>query len=285
MATIEELRPLERQRVMDLVEMAGVDVSDWANFKGGKAKAAANPKYCYEWSFVDPGKVVVLNLWHASMKERDGVIFQELNQREVALRYERPPGKPAWALRARRSDLAIQTAFREKLPVRVVICDGKMRDIENDDSEASKVESRMLDPIPWAVTAYDRTTGACIVTRGAIAEPFVDQFDVDSESAEHPERRTVFGEAFVRSAEVRRRVLLRANGVCEFCSQPGFKMPDGRVFLETHHVVPLAAGGLDIAANVVALCPNHHREAHYGVTAPEMLKQLIIKAGATGGCR
>jgi hypothetical protein len=28
-----------------------------------------NPKYCYDWSFVELGKVVVLNLWHHSMKE------------------------------------------------------------------------------------------------------------------------------------------------------------------------------------------------------------------------
>lgn len=33
--SLEEVRPRERKGVMDLVEHAGVDLSDWANFKGG----------------------------------------------------------------------------------------------------------------------------------------------------------------------------------------------------------------------------------------------------------
>lgn len=275
MANIEELRPVGHQRVMDLVEIAGVDVSDWANFKGGKDNAAANPKYCYEWSFVARDKII-LNLWYASMQEHNGLIFQKLNQREVAIRYERLPKRSAWARRARNMDRAILTAFRNKLPVRVIICDGEMRDIENDESEPSKVEHRMLDPIPWAVTAYDWESGECTISRGVpVGGDFVDQFDIDLASEGPPEKRTVSGETFVRCAEVRRRVLSRANGRCEFCSQPGFAMSGGRVFLETHHIFPLAEGGLDNEGNVVALCPNHHREAHFGVKAQEMRELLI----------
>ena len=275
MSTISELRPTVHHRIMDLVEAAGMDVSDWANFKGGKNKAATNPKYCYEWSYIEPKKLVVLNLWYALMKERDGMILQELNYREMAKKYTAPPKKPAWERRARNTDLVIQTAARDMLPVRVVICDGKMRDVENDNSKPSRVEKRQVDPIPWAVTAYDWATGACIVTRGAISTRFVDQFSVDPQSAVPPERRMVTAKAFVRSTQVRRDALLRANGTCEWCSQRGFDMADGRIYIETHHVIPLAAGGADTEDNVVALCPNHHREAHYGVKAIVMRKQLL----------
>jgi 5-methylcytosine-specific restriction enzyme A len=62
MSIASEIEPKQHQRVMDLVREAGIDVSDWKNFKGGKQKASVNPKYCYEWSFVGPGKVVALNL-------------------------------------------------------------------------------------------------------------------------------------------------------------------------------------------------------------------------------
>lgn len=48
---LEFLKPKERLRVMDLVESVGIDVTDWANFKGGIERAASNPKYCYEWSY------------------------------------------------------------------------------------------------------------------------------------------------------------------------------------------------------------------------------------------
>jgi hypothetical protein len=48
MTDLSELKPKKRQRIMDLVEEAGVDITDWANIKRGKKWAAANPKYCYE---------------------------------------------------------------------------------------------------------------------------------------------------------------------------------------------------------------------------------------------
>jgi 5-methylcytosine-specific restriction enzyme A len=277
MALLSELRPTQKQLVMDLVETAGVDVSDWANFKGGRKRAASNPKYCYEWSFVVPGKLVVLNLWHASMKERGGKIFEELNLRESAERYGHAPRKPAWERRAHNFDLALQAAVRERLPIWVVICDGKMHDVEDDESKPSRVKKRSLDPVPWAATAYDWATGSCTVTRGAIPDRFADQFSLPEPSSASPERQPVSVQVFVRSAEVRRCALLRANGACEWCAQPGFQMGDGKIYLETHHVIPLAAGGLDIAQNVVALCPNHHREAHHGAIAAEMRKSLLAR--------
>jgi 5-methylcytosine-specific restriction protein A len=49
MSELSEIAPTALQRIIDLVSAAGVDVSDWGNFKGGIAKAASNPKYCYEW--------------------------------------------------------------------------------------------------------------------------------------------------------------------------------------------------------------------------------------------
>jgi len=61
MADLSEIKPSRRNRVYDLVREAGVNVEDWANFKGDETKAATNPKYCYDWAFVEPGRVVVLN--------------------------------------------------------------------------------------------------------------------------------------------------------------------------------------------------------------------------------
>lgn len=74
-----ELRPTSKANVIDLVAAAGVDVSDWANFKGGSAKAAVNPRYCYEWAFEQPGKVAALNLWYEEMEFRNGVVFERRN--------------------------------------------------------------------------------------------------------------------------------------------------------------------------------------------------------------
>jgi 5-methylcytosine-specific restriction protein A len=55
----------------------------------------------------------------------------------------------------------------------------------------------------------------------------------------------------------------------------GFLMADGGIYLETHHVIPLSEGGPDIDSNVAALCPNHHREAHFGKMRNEMRQELL----------
>lgn len=169
--------------------------------------------------------------------------------------------------------MAIQTALNDKLQIRVVVLGGRRRNINNPSEKASHVSKRLLDPIAWAVTAYDGKTGDCTLTRGV--NQFVDQFSIEQESPQKPERREVSGQVFVRNPVVRSSVLLRAKGKCEWCGESGFLMADGRIYLETHHVVPLSEGGFDTESNVAALCPNHHREAHHGKIRNEMRKKLI----------
>src|SRR5437870_3293951 len=93
----------------------------------------------------------------------------------------------------------------------------------------------------------------------------------------------VNGTAFVRNSALRAAALRRANGRCEFCRKPGFAMSDGKVFLETHHVIALSAGGRDSVDNVAAVCPNHHREAHHGSRA-EAIREALPNRLRRGSC-
>jgi len=72
---------------------------------------------------------------------------------------------------------------------------------------------------------------------------------------------------FLRNPDVVAAVLLRANGFCERCNReaPFVRAKDGTPYLEVHHVVQLADGGEDTVDNAIALCPNCHRELHFGV--------------------
>jgi 5-methylcytosine-specific restriction protein A len=277
MKQLLEIKPSQSQRVMDLVNDAGVDVSDWVNFRDGPKpeRSASNPKYCYEWAFIESGKVVVLNLWHEHMQERNGTIVHEANIRRFGVEMG-TLGRHNLSMRATRLDLALQAAVRDRLPIRVIVLDGNIRDAEDPKSKASRVQNRLLDPRPWAVTTYDWMTGECTITRGAKPDRFVDQFDI-SEAQSEPEKRWSSGESYVRDLEVRRQVLERAEGKCEYCDQLGFVMSDGRIFLESHHVIPLSEGGADSVSNVAALCPNHHREAHYGKTCTKIRQVLLQK--------
>jgi predicted HNH restriction endonuclease len=71
--------------------------------------------------------------------------------------------------------------------------------------------------------------------------------------------------------------LQRAKGKCEYCGVLGFLKPDGTRYLESHHIIALAKEGADRLTNVVALCPNDHREAHYGERCGEIEAEMIQK--------
>lgn len=268
----DELRPTSKRLLIELVRDAGIDVSDWANFKGGPERASMNPRYCYEWAFVGDNGVTVLNLWYSDLRERNGTVSVTQNARTGFGILQ----KPVWKVRATRVDDAVRAAAKGLRPVRVIVNDGKRRERGDPEAIASKVHRRDLDPVPWSVTSYDDATGDCVLTRGPLAERLVDQFSDGLALPDTPtEVRSVTGRAYVRSPEVRARALARAGGRCEWCGEPGFALPDGSTFLETHHVVPLSEDGPDTIRNVAAVCPNHHREAHYGANRHRMREELI----------
>lgn len=271
MLVIDQIKPKYKSRIYDMVRDAGVDVSDWEASKGSAPSAAANPKYCYNWSFVQPNEVVVLNLWHGDLKENGGIVTYEWNAQSIAKR-----GKGVTKHRATEMDKAIRESYQKNLPIRVVLCEGTRRNWNDRKSEASKVHLRALDPEPWHVASYDIATGKTILMRGLGrgSDGFVDQFDISHLLNRPAGRKETKAYPFVRRPDVRRYVLLRANGRCEYCGAMGFTMTNGQVYLETHHVVPLHESGPDSVGNVVALCPNHHREAHHGKVRDEMRKKL-----------
>lgn len=268
---IEDLKPVARLRVMDLVAEAGIDVSDWANFKGGKEKAASNPKYCYEWSYENTSKkLIVLNLWYDNLEYLDGDIIQRLNMRKVA----EDVTSSAQSRRAIKMDFSLQKAERTGWPLRVVICDGVQRE-QKADRTKSTAESRFLDSELWHLRSYDYDSGDCLLVRGQPSPKYADQFEQMEVPGDEAKRRDATGQVFERSPQVRNYVLARAEGECEWCGAKGFETRAGSVYLETHHIQPLSENGSDTVSNVIALCPNHHREAHFGKEAERFKDELL----------
>jgi hypothetical protein len=66
---------------------------------------------------------------------------------------------------------------------------------------------------------------------------------------------------------VKRKRMYRCQ-ICEALKlhDVGFVRPDGRPYCEAHHVQPvsLMLTGSLAASNIMVLCANHHRQAHYG---------------------
>lgn len=81
-----------------------------------------------------------------------------------------------------------------------------------------------------------------------------------------PEQIQTIVNTYKRNADVITTVLERANGICEGCNAPApfLRVKDNTPYLEVHHIIPLGEGGDDTIVNVIALCPNCHRKAHFG---------------------
>lgn len=86
------------------------------------------------------------------------------------------------------------------------------------------------------------------------------------EASSKPSTRTHEIRVFERNPDVVAEVLFRAAGRCESCrsAAPFRRSSDGSPYLEVHHEVRLADGGDDTVENAVALCPNCHRQRHFG---------------------
>ncbi len=71
---------------------------------------------------------------------------------------------------------------------------------------------------------------------------------------------------YERNPDVIAEVLYRAKGICEKCNAPApfIRKSDNSPYLEVHHIVTLANGGDDTVDNCIAVCPNCHRELHFG---------------------
>lgn len=77
-----------------------------------------------------------------------------------------------------------------------------------------------------------------------------------------------------RSPEVQAWVLNQAK-YCECCkAKPPFNDLDGLPYLEIHHVKHLSKHGSDTLENTVAVCPNCHKELHFGERRDELVSAL-----------
>jgi 5-methylcytosine-specific restriction enzyme A len=269
-----ELKPVQPQRVMDLAKFAGLDVSGWSKYKRGAENAAANPKYCYEWALMQRGGPVVCNLWWDEIDSVRGIVEQRLNVH----------GENSSSVRkARRARMmeAIGEAYRNKLSVRVIVLDRRTKRSKSRRKTLPGIV-RLLDPKRWSVVRFDQRSGEVILRRGTWASKYADQYSSDGRRP--PRGKTTSREVTVtvrnRDTGVREYVRNRAKGHCEHCGKRGFYLPNGRMYFETHHIVPLSERGRDWATNVIALCANDHREAHQGTRADELAKAFKAKVRA-----
>lgn len=105
-----------------------------------------------------------------------------------------------------------------------------------------------------------------------------------------PSASAAFTTRFDRNPFVVDVAKARAGYRCEMpgCSVPTFVSATGEAYCEVHHIDPLAEGGEDVIENTICLCPNHHREAHFGAGALALrtvMRRVRAATLATGHAR
>ncbi len=130
---------------------------------------------------------------------------------------------------------------------------------------------RDLYPKKWR--SFSPQAGGCAIKDSVVAEDIWERLCHEekvevanivelSESDGVPKVISVTGNRFVRSSAVMEKAKELAKGRCQLCRRKGPFQVNGRYFLESHHIVPLAEGGKDAIDNVIGLCPNCHRKMH-----------------------
>jgi 5-methylcytosine-specific restriction protein A len=172
----------------------------------------------------------------------------------------------------------LETAYRQQLPIRVIVVDGKRRGATDPNPKASQVESRLLDPISWAVTQFDEATGRCVLVRGIRPElPASASPDAELSWFEGKQRG-----AFIlhrqREEKARRTKIAEAksrHGGRLICEVPGcgfefFRKYGalGEGYVQVHHLAPLniaAKSGRETKLEDLAVvCANCHVMIHKG---------------------
>jgi 5-methylcytosine-specific restriction enzyme A len=269
-STLEELRPRTRKHVIHLVAEAGIDVTDWSNVKGGRARASANPKYCYEWAFLGNDHLTVVNLWHNQLTEVDGKIFASMNVRDFANELGKQGQRGSWKRRARKLDHALEQAWRHGTRVRVIVNDGRRRDITDPNDRASRVEKRLLDPTSWWVESYDPSTGRCTVTRGFRGRERMlpEEVDPQEDALMEGGSERIAVNAYERNPEARRKCVEHFGHRCCICEVNLEEIYGGvcRDYIHVHHVIPVSQRSgpymVDPIADLRPVCPNCHAVLH-----------------------
>lgn len=262
--------------MIDLLEQAGADISDWSNYDG---PPAANPNYCYNWSFLQPDKFIVTCLWHDELIENDGGISFASSMRKAW------NGRGAANMKRRAADFDhnLQQAYQNALPVRAIIIAGTRRSDDDPETAPSRVKQRFLDPEPWAVTSYDFATGQFVIARGVL--PFSDVEPSDPEySAYEGELRLRYIKHRRREYSLRAKKIMAAkieNGGRLRCEVPRCDFDfferygkTGEDFAHVHHTVPLAEAA-DTGRNtplkeLKIVCANCHAMIHRGGQCRDM---------------
>jgi len=105
-----------------------------------------------------------------------------------------------------------------------------------------------------------------------------------------PDTHTTSTTVYNRDPSVVALARYRSDHTCEMpeCDYKGFTKNNGKLYIETHHIIPRSEGGEDTVFNVAAVCPNCHKALHFAENRDKLaeeLKKAVIEANENAGIK
>ncbi|MEZ5654944.1 MAG: HNH endonuclease signature motif containing protein [Sphingobium sp.] len=231
----------------------------------------------YDWAsylgFPSPGKETAREIW--SEEELRAAVAAYLAMFED-WREERPLNKAEIYRQLGATFGRSAKAFEYRMQNISYVLSLMGRDWLSGLKPASNVGTKNAIRIERLILEIEGKPGPHVVTAEmAVLDALAKHFASPPKGSKSPEVQTSQSMQFKRDFEVKAWVLEQADGICECCEQPApFKRPDGRAYLEVHHVRTLADGGSDTVENAVAVCPNCHCALHYSLDSKVLAERL-----------
>jgi hypothetical protein len=111
----------------------------------------------------------------------------------------------------------------------------------------------------------------------------------EDENCSEEERQRITKSAIKRNQERARKFREFNKRRCQVCGE-SIILPDGRRYVEVHHIQPLGEphNGSDYMSNMICLCPNHHAEMDLGVLYVDPRSKSVVhfdRRSKTNGVR
>lgn len=302
-------RPTSKPAVYRLLEKLGHDLRAWSISEKTREpiEPVTNSFRNSQWGFADPGgRPSAVCLWFQDIVEGADVTYYDGNDRKYrndllkavefsGENFKKNRGRlNAWIWRSTRLESVVTTAYDKRQPLRVIIVGGSNKDelqraheeLPNIE-EASKAETRGLDPAIWWVHSYDDKTGAYRIYRDKPLPPEAPKPDLAAhdpvndpllqrylETLDDTTREAVI-KARVGQGLFREQLIQRWDGKCSVTG-----LPRATEFLVASHIRPWSM--CDTAeqrispANGLLLTPNLDKLFDRGMIAFDERFRMLV---------
>lgn len=107
-----------------------------------------------------------------------------------------------------------------------------------------------------------------------------EEYNPKYEPVKKPKKKENSSTSYARDSSKAKGAIISSKYKCNLDeSHKSFIAKSGKPYMEAHHLIPISAQdkfdvSLDVDANIVCLCPNCHRNLHYGQDITNLLRTL-----------